>query len=894
MIGRTLIHYEITAKLGAGAMGEVWRATDSRLDREVALKVLPEELATDPERLERFEREAKAIAALNHPNIVTIHSVEKAGGIHLLTMELVEGQSLDQLLPAGGFELDRLFPLAIQIADALTAAHEKGIIHRDLKPANVMVTGEGRVKVLDFGLAKLAEMDDENDEAEETQLMTQAGMVLGTVPYMSPEQVQAKPVDHRSDVFSLGTLLYEMACGERPFRGDNSASVISAVLKDQPPSVSQLRATLPNHLGRIIQRCLEKDPERRHQSAKEVRNELEGLRDEVRTGHSAATPTAIPAGKRRLWPAFAVGAVLVAALAWWVVAGRGGSPGEDLATRSSGEQTASAQSERPRLVVIPFENLGAEDDDYFAAGMTEEITSRLAAVSDLAVISRKSALQYAGTDKTPAEIGQELDVAYVLDGTVRWAASSDGGSRVRITPQLISVAADTAVWSEPFDREVEDVFEIQTEIAKTVVSELGIAVLGGVDSVVADRPTVSFEAYQAFLRGQHLREKGDNSRESRQAMVGAFAKAVELDPDFGEAWAALTSSHAAMYHHGYDVSEARRELARQALAQADRLAPNSGETLLAHGYYHYWGFKQYEEASEYFRRARAVLVDPSNALVAEGFVLRRLARFDEAVALLEKALENNPRDTNTLNALVETLIFTRRYSEAVETSRLAQSIDPFFAFAAVWEALAHRAWKGADGLAAARDALDRVRGDHQSSLANHHRLRQLFYEGREEDVLEFVKGLGEFVRASESTYPSSLMQALALERLGRNDEARAAYRRAASSLEQELERTPDNFRLYGPLGYAYAALGRPAEALAAAERGHEMLPLKKDALRGADRLWELAVVNARLGNAAAAIDQYRTLIEFTGAYSVPLLEIDFFMDPVRDHPKYKELIRDLG
>ena len=280
---------------------------------------------------------------------------------------------------------------------------------------------------------------------------------------------------------------------------------------------------------------------------------------------------------------------------------------------------------------------------------------------------------------------------------------------------------------------------------------------------------------------------------------------MELDPDFGEAWAALTSSHAAMYHDGYDVSEERRELARQALAQADRLAANSGETLLAHGYYHYWGFKQYEEASEYFRRARAVLLDPSDALVAEGFVLRRLARFDEAVALFEKALENNPRDTNTLSALVETLIFARRCSEAVETSRLAQSIDPFFAFAAIWEAVAHRAWKGADGLADARDALDGVRGDHQSSLANHHRLRQLFYEGREEDVLELVKALGEFVSASESTYPSSLMSALALERLGRTEEARAAYRQAAGSLEQELERTPDNFRLYGPLGYAYAA-----------------------------------------------------------------------------------------
>jgi serine/threonine protein kinase len=284
MIGRTLSHYEITAKLGEGGMGEVWRAIDTALNREVAVKVLPEEMAADPERLERFKREAQAIAALNHPNIVTIHSVEEAEGLHLLTMELVDGQSLDQMLPPSGFDLDRLFALAIQIAEALASAHEKGIVHRDLKPANVMVTDDGRVKVLDFGLAKLA---GQGEEAEETQLMTQAGMLLGTVPYMSPEQVQAKPVDHRSDIFSLGILLYEMATGERPFHGDNSASVISAVLKEQPPPVTELKRDLPNHLGRIVRRCLEKLPQRRFQSARDVQLELEGLAQEISTRGSS-------------------------------------------------------------------------------------------------------------------------------------------------------------------------------------------------------------------------------------------------------------------------------------------------------------------------------------------------------------------------------------------------------------------------------------------------------------------------------------------------------------------------------------------------------------------------------------------------------------------------------
>ncbi len=272
-------------------MGEVWRATDTRLNRDVAVKILPSEMAADPERLERFKREAQAIAALNHPNIVIIHSVEEADGRHLLTMELVVGHSLDQMLPPSGFPLAKLFSLGIQIADAVASAHEMGIIHRDLKPANVMVTSAGRAKVLDFGLAKLS---DAGEGEEETVLMTQAGMLLGTVSYMSPEQAQAKSVDHRSDVFSLGILLHEMATGQRPFQGDNPASVISALLKDRPPSVTDLKAELPNHLGRIVRRCLEKTPARRYQSAREIQLELEGLERELSTGGSRSDSGPVP------------------------------------------------------------------------------------------------------------------------------------------------------------------------------------------------------------------------------------------------------------------------------------------------------------------------------------------------------------------------------------------------------------------------------------------------------------------------------------------------------------------------------------------------------------------------------------------------------------------------
>ncbi|HSN55132.1 MAG TPA: serine/threonine-protein kinase, partial [Candidatus Sulfomarinibacteraceae bacterium] len=286
MIGTQLAHYRITAALGAGGMGEVWRATDERLGRDVALKVLPEKFASDPQKLDRFEREARAVASLNHPHIVTIYSVEDADGVRFLTMELVEGRTLDQLIPESGLDLESFFALATPIAEAMSAAHDKSVVHRDLKPANVMVDGEGRVKVMDFGLAKLQDAEGSSDLSElPTEALTGVGMIVGTVPYMSPEQIEGKIVDHRTDVFSLGVLLYEMATGERPFSGESSPALMSSILRDVPPSVVEMRADLPRHLARIISRCLEKDRRDRYQTARDVYNELRALKRET-SGHS--------------------------------------------------------------------------------------------------------------------------------------------------------------------------------------------------------------------------------------------------------------------------------------------------------------------------------------------------------------------------------------------------------------------------------------------------------------------------------------------------------------------------------------------------------------------------------------------------------------------------------
>jgi TolB-like protein len=392
MIGTTLGHYEIVDKLGHGGMGEVFRAQDTKLKREVALKVLPSDLADDKERLSRFQREAESIAALNHPNIVTIYSVEEDDGTHFLTMELVGGKSLDKIIQKNGLPLDEVFDIAIPLADALSSAHETGIIHRDLKPANVMVSEEGRVKILDFGLAKLLQEPEEAQTAEDeaTQALTEQGRILGTIPYMSPEQVQGRELDARSDIFSLGVILYEMVTGDRPFAGDTSADLISAILRDTPDSASEVKMDLPHHLGRIIRHCMEKNPKRRYQSALDVRNELEGLRHEIASGmvhtESAVLAAAKPSGRPKwLLPAVGVAVALLLGFAVWRVL----APSEETAPAGAPVSTAApAEPSEPSVAVLYFDNLSGDAElEWLRKGLTDMLVTDLSQSPDLRVLS---------------------------------------------------------------------------------------------------------------------------------------------------------------------------------------------------------------------------------------------------------------------------------------------------------------------------------------------------------------------------------------------------------------------------------------------------------------------------------------------------------------------------
>ena len=454
MVGRSLGHYRVLRELGAGGMGLVFAAEDQRLKRQVALKVLLPGMADDPVRRERFQREAEAIAALDHPNIVTVYSIETAAPdspedaepIPFITMQLVDGKTLDRMIAPTGLPLARFFKLALPLADALGAAHRKGITHRDLKPGNIMVGPEGRVWILDFGLAKFHEAEsgtgmDRGGETSATAL-TDEGTVVGTARYMSPEQASGRAVDPRSDVFSLGIIFHEILTGRRPFRGDTRAEVISSILRDVPESVSDLRRELPPRLGRIVRKCLEKAPNDRYQVARDVHSELEDLRQDSE-----------PDGMAR------------AALS-------GGAPASRGPASDSGSLSLPS---KPSLAVLPFANLTDDPaQDYFGAGLAADINADLVKISGLFLISQTTTQLYAKKTIDPEEVGQELGVRHILVGTVRRA-----GNRVRITAQLVDTRTGEPLWADRFDGKVDDLFALQDEITEQIVTALDVELVHG-------------------------------------------------------------------------------------------------------------------------------------------------------------------------------------------------------------------------------------------------------------------------------------------------------------------------------------------------------------------------------------------------------------------------------
>ncbi len=614
MIGTTLAHYRITAALGAGGMGEVWRATDTKLGREVALKVLPEEFASDPQRLDRFEREARAVAALNHPHIVTIFSVEDADGVRFLTMELVEGETLDGMIPAGGFELGRFFDFATPLAEAVSAAHDRSIIHRDLKPTNVMVDRDGRVKVMDFGLAKVASAEDPSDSSElPTEALTGIGTIVGTVPYMSPEQIEGEIVDHRTDIFSLGVLLYEMAVGERPFQGKTSPSLMSSILKDAPTPVVELRSDLPRHLGRIIGRCLEKNRRDRYQTARDVFNELKALQRE----------------------ASSMGAPQASASLHQEPSERNIRPSSDAAV-----STMTRKDEGFWVAVLPFKYSGGDADlTALAEGLSEDIVTGLSRFSYLRVIARSSTERYVGEAVDVRSVGTELAARYVMEGSIRQA-----GSTLRISAQLVDTSSGAHIWAETYERPfgTDAIFELQDDLVPRIVSTVAdwYGILPhSMSEAVRSKPVDQLTPYEALLRGFGYFERV--TPEEHAVARPILERAVEQVPGHAAAWAMLSMLYGEEHRFGFNVEPDPLGRSLQAARRAIETAPSSHASHLALAQAHYFrkDFDAFRNAAE-----RAVALNPMDGATVEylGHLLAFAGDWERGCELGERARQLNP------------------------------------------------------------------------------------------------------------------------------------------------------------------------------------------------------------------------------------------------------------
>jgi serine/threonine protein kinase len=635
-------------------MGEVYRARDVRLGRDVAIKVLPADVSEDPERLNRFEKEARAASALNHPNVVSVYDVGREGAVSYIAMELVEGQSLRELVATDLPPLRKALQIAAQIADGLAKAHSVGIVHRDLKPENVMVSKDGFVKILDFGLAKLTRPESAKALLSEMPTATRAtepGIALGTVGYMSPEQVRGLPVDSRSDIFAFGAILYEMLIGRRAFRGDSPADTLSAILKEEPPELSRVGTEFPPALERVVRRCIEKNREERFESARDLAFALREAGNLSMPSQASRAPARQRIRRLPAWALVLVG--VVAVLAALLIGDVGG-----LRRRLSRGATATRIES---IAVLPLANLsGDPQQEYFADGMTEELISDLAKISALRVTSRTSVVRYKSSSKSLPEIAKELGVDAVVEGSVTRA-----GSQVKITAQLIDAVKDRHLWADPFQRELKDVLALQGEVARAIAGEIGVRLTPQERSRLADKKTVNPEAYEAYLKGQyHLFRR---TASDAQKSLEYFQQAVEKQPDYALAYAGIAVAYEQAAGSTQSLLSPKEAFPRAKVAamRAVELDSTLAEAYASLAWSSFIFDRDWTTAESQFQRALRLNTNYPMAHENYAMFLSRMGRFDEAIREMKRGQELDPLSLggNTMMGIV--LGLARRDDEAI-------------------------------------------------------------------------------------------------------------------------------------------------------------------------------------------------------------------------------------
>ena len=889
MVGEKFSHYKIIEKLGEGGMGEVYKAQDLKLKRVVALKFLSGRAVGSAEDKARFEQEAQSAASLNHPNICTIHEIGEHRDLPYIAMEYVEGASLKDKIRAGAMPMDAAVDIALQIADGLGAAHANGIIHRDIKPANIMITSDGRAKIMDFGLAKGPSSAD----------LTRAGTTVGTVAYMSPEQGRGETVDLRADIWSLGAVFYELLTGRQPFRGDHEQAVLYSIVNENPAPIVDLRPDVPAGIEGVVFKCLNKDPWQRFSDCGSFVDAVRRAADTAPLEQSRPEPVAGSAdrtadrnrqtdaarggGRSWKWP---ITLVLIVAVAAAVLI---------LFPRFAGRSDRADTPQFTKIAVLFFQNLGPTSDEYFADGITDAITARLARIRRLGVISRQSTVKYKGSDKDIHTIGEELGADYILEGTIQRERPGDPTSRVRIIPQLIRVADDIHVWADTYDEDMTEVFHVQSQIAERVAAALDITLLEPEKRLVNVEPTQNLEAYEYYLRANELFYNDRYSAAASRQSIELFERAVELDGEYAAAWAGLSQARVWAYYATFEPSEQVRIAARTAVDRAMDLAPDMPESHMALGYYYYYADHDFQNALEHFFIADEKSPNNGDIIWSIALVTRRLGKWEESLDYLQRVRQLDIQNGIALWDVAVNLTYMRHYDEAeLQLNRvIALGLVTTIPFEEIISIYLLR-----DGNAdRAREAVRNIIAIKKSTGWS---LELLLTTTWPSSYIRMLPTAFDGLLKRELTMPDNstdttafyINVAQAYSQLGARTKATQYFEAAIQMIESRTHRLTQTNSFGASFGIAYAAMGRTEEAIAAAEAALEYMPISKDAVVGPVAALTAAEVFVLTGEHDRAIDLLETLLSVPALVSRPLLRADPLWDPLRDNPRFQKLVEE--